>query len=78
MKLQATRLTDKRIFSTLERLMLQKKNQTEDEKKKCTNKMKQTEHKNMKTSCAIISRYNKKTKKCIQTDTVCHGWCRLP
>jgi hypothetical protein len=62
MKLQATRLTDKRIFSTLERLMLQKKNQTEDQKKKCTNKMKQTEHTNMKTSCAIISRYNKKTK----------------
>jgi hypothetical protein len=42
--------------------MLQKKNQTEDQKKKCTKKIKQTEHKNMKTSCAIISPYNKKTK----------------
>jgi hypothetical protein len=56
------RFVDKRIFSTLEKLMLQKKNQTEDQKK-CTNKMKkQTERDTMKTSCAIISCYSKKTK----------------
>jgi hypothetical protein len=38
MKLEAMKLTDKKIFSTLERLMLQKKNQTEDQKKKAQTK----------------------------------------